>query len=381
MSPSEMIEDSPADYGRLINLEAVVDDLRSQHEATHEVLKDILSRLGPAQAQNVPNPPVRRPTPSPAPSAGRKRNFLKPATPSDFAGDRSTGKSFLISCRTYIRLCPEAFDDDATQIVWAMSYMKTGRAARWAAREFELEAKQGHLRFIDWLEFEEEFRKDFTPLDAEATAVNTLETTTYFQGKRTVDDYLDQFRDLIYDSGYTDPKTIVVKFRRGLDRQIATALAGMASGRPPDANPEAWFKLAVQMDQNRAADEAFQASHRQTRPLALPRLSVFSKPQLVAGPAAPPARFAHSNPSPGNPVPMDIDAARKAKQISDNCRRCGKTGHWARDCDLRFDVRYMDADELESLLEDKLATKDVIPAKTPAEDESISVEDFVSHSG
>ena len=40
---------------------------------------------------------------------------------------------------------------------------------------------------------------------------------SYFQGKRTVDHYLDQFRDLIYDSGYTDPKTIVVKFRRGLD--------------------------------------------------------------------------------------------------------------------------------------------------------------------
>ena len=50
------------------------------------------------------------------------------------------------------------------------------------------------------------------PLDSEAAAVNTLETTSYFQGKQTVNDYLDQFRDLIEDSGYTDPKTIVVKF-------------------------------------------------------------------------------------------------------------------------------------------------------------------------
>ncbi len=66
---------------------------------------------------------------------------------------------------------------------------------------------------MDWLDFEDEFRKDFLPLNSEATAVNTLEMTAYFQGKRMVDDYLDQFRDLIYDSGYTDPKTIVVKFR------------------------------------------------------------------------------------------------------------------------------------------------------------------------
>ena len=96
-----------------------------------------------------------------------------------------------------------------------MSYIKSGWAGRWASREFELEAssEDGQLRFFNWPDFEEEFKKDFTPLDAEATAVNILETSSYFQGKRTVDDYLDQFRDLIYDSGYTDPKTIVVKFR------------------------------------------------------------------------------------------------------------------------------------------------------------------------
>ena len=73
-------------------------------------------------------------------------------------------------------------------------------------------SEHGRLRFFDWPDFEE-FCKDFTPLDAEATVVNTLETSSYFQGRRTVNDYLDQFRDLVYDSGYTDPKTIVVKFR------------------------------------------------------------------------------------------------------------------------------------------------------------------------
>jgi len=108
--------------------------------------------------------------------------------------------------------------------------MKTRCANRWATREFKQEAKAGQLRFLDWLDFEEEFRKDFMPLDSESAAINVLETTAYFQGKRTVDNYLDQFRDLIYDSGYTDPKTVVVKFRRGLDRRISMALAGMTYG-------------------------------------------------------------------------------------------------------------------------------------------------------
>jgi len=101
------------------------------------------------------------------------------------------------------------------------------------------------------------------PLDSESAAINVLEMTAYFQGKRTVDDYLDQFRDVIYDSGYTDPKTVVVKFCQGLDRRISTALRGMTYGRPSDTDPEAWFHLAVRMDQNRVADEAFHVSHRQ----------------------------------------------------------------------------------------------------------------------
>ena len=56
------------------------------------------------------------------------------------------------------------------------------------------------------------------PLDSEAAAMNMLETAAYFQGRQLVDNYLDQFKDLIEDSGYSDSKTTVVKFHRGLNR-------------------------------------------------------------------------------------------------------------------------------------------------------------------
>jgi len=386
MSPSYMIEDQLVHMDHVRTIEATMDEMKSQHEATHQLLQDVLTRLGPAQAQNVQDPLLTcpahgSPTPSiPASSASQKKLTLKPSFPPDFSGDQAAGKAFLTSCRTYIRLCPEVFEDDLTKIIWAMLYMKTGRANRWATCEFEQEVKTGHLRFIDWLDFEEEFQKDFMPLDSEAAAINVLETTAYFQGKRTVDNHLNQFRDLIYDSRYTDLKTVVVKFCQGLNRRISTALAGMTYRRPSDTDPEAWFCLTVQMDQNRAADEVFHISHRQpyvltpgmNRPLAI------SQPIL----AAPVVRFAHSNPSPGNPVPMDIDAARKTKATPDTCQHCGKTGHWAKECDLHFDVRYMDMDEIERELENKFATKDIASVETPDEAEPpVSVEDFVSCSG
>jgi len=73
------------------------------------------------------------------------------------------------------------FEEDSTKIVWAMSYMKSGCTNHWATHEFEQEVKAGRLRFLDWDNFEDKFRKDFMPLDAEAAAINVLETTTYFQ--------------------------------------------------------------------------------------------------------------------------------------------------------------------------------------------------------
>jgi len=79
---------------------------------------------------------------------------------------------------------------------------------------------------------------------------------------------------------------------------------------------------------------------------------------------------------------MDIDAARKNETAPDTCRRCRKTGHWSKDCDLRFDVRYMNEDELEMELENRLATKDVAVLEAPSDVELlVSVEDFVSRSG
>jgi hypothetical protein len=195
--------------------------------------------------------------------------------------------------------------------------------------------------------------------------------------QRTVKDYLDQFRDLIYDSGYTDPKTIVVKFW-GLDRWIATALAGIASGPPSDTDPEAWFKLAVLMDQNRAADEAFQASYRQTFPAGSASSTVPTCSSAFPW-SLPPPQFSHIHPALGNPVLMDIDAVRKPKSTLDTCRRYGKLGHWAKDCNLCFDVQYMDTNRLERMLENKLAAKDAVLVEQPVQAEQPdSVEDFVS---
>ena len=101
----------------------------------------------------------------------------------------------------------------------------------------------------------------------------------------------------------------------------------MATGRPSNTDSEEWFELAVQLDQNWATDKAFQASYQSG-----PTPTTHSNPQpgLLALPKStltlPPSQFAHSNLTPSNLVPMDIDAAYKVKPTPNTCCQCGKTG-------------------------------------------------------
>ena len=101
----------------------------------------------------------------------------RPAVPPDFHGDCTKGKAFLTSCKTYICLCPKEFVDEQMKIVWAMSYMKTGRAQKWAERIFrweQLPENSGHAKFIDWEDFRDEFFQcqEFTPAHTDSLAIN-----------------------------------------------------------------------------------------------------------------------------------------------------------------------------------------------------------------
>ena len=92
--------------------------------------------------------------------------------------------------------------------------------------------------------------------------INKLESTTYYQKSQSLDDYLDEFMELVAEAGYTDPKIIVVKFRKGIDPQIQNTIATMAYGRPSDTSPQNWYEAAKNIDQNCVANEAFKTAYR-----------------------------------------------------------------------------------------------------------------------
>jgi len=63
----------------------------------------------------------------------------------------------------------------------------------------------GYHKFVDWEDFQDEFKREFCPVYADSAAINWLESTAYFQKNCSVDEYLDEFQDLITEAGYSDP--------------------------------------------------------------------------------------------------------------------------------------------------------------------------------
>jgi hypothetical protein len=122
------------------------------------------------------------------------------------------GHAFLMSCELYISLKASDFVNEQVCIHWALSYFKGGRAASFAERILRQELWSGKMCFASWSNFMEEFVSVFCPENEAITALMRLESDRYFQGKWNVEAYIDEFKDLINLSGYTDPITIVLKF-------------------------------------------------------------------------------------------------------------------------------------------------------------------------
>jgi hypothetical protein len=202
------------------------------------------------------------------------------------------------------------------------------------------------------------------------TVLMRLESDRYFQGKRNVEAYIDEFKDLVNLSGYTDPIAIVLKFRHGLNPTTQDRIAESGMDRPQDRDFDGWFKATRRLDLNRLANEAFHYASRRplthsvpspmTYPAPLRALFSFtcSHPPTAVTPAAMHTP-SHTLP-PG--IPMDVDRTQTLKPLAQTCYRCGQTGHISRDCNLQHDVRHMMLEEEDKYIQHVLANRDAAMA-------------------
>jgi hypothetical protein len=229
-------------------------------------------------ARNVAPPPPVSPPHVTTPLLASQPSRVKPGVPSHFDRDRAQGRAFLTSCELYISLTQLDFVDEQVCIHWARSYFKGRHAASFTKRILRQELRSGKMCFASWHDFTEEFAMTFCPENEATTALMRLESDRYYQGKLNVEAYIDEFKDLVDLSGYTDPIAIVLKFRRELSPMTQDRIAESGMDRLGDTDFNGWFKAAQCLDLNRLANEAFHLASRCPLTYSAPMLTTYTAP-------------------------------------------------------------------------------------------------------
>jgi hypothetical protein len=223
------------DEERFQQMEKRLNEQAEATQAMNKTLNKFIAIMGNQEAaRNVaPPPPVSPPLVTTTLQASHPSR-VKPGIPSHFDGDRAQGCAFLMSCELYILLTQSDFVDKQVRIHWALSYFEGGHAASFTERILRQELQSGKMCFASWHNFTEEFASMFCPENEATTALMQLEFDHYYQGKQNAEVYINEFKDLIDLSGYTDLIAIMLKFCRGLNPMTQDRIAESGMDRPSD---------------------------------------------------------------------------------------------------------------------------------------------------
>jgi hypothetical protein len=293
------------------------------------MLNKLLAAFSAQEAREyLAPPPPASPPPVTTPLKASQPSKVKPGIPSNFDGDRVQGREFLTFCELYISLTQSDFIEYQVHIHWALSHFKGGRAVNFAKCIIWQEMRTRKMCFTSWDEFREEFTAAFCPDNEATTALMRLESDCYFQGKQNIEAYINEFKDLINLSRYTDSIAIVLKFHHGLNLTTQDRIAESGTDRLQDRDFDDRFKATRHLDLNHLANEAFHYTSRRPLTQSAPT------PMTHSAPPHTPFSFFHSQaPStaatpagmhtPSHTLPpgvlMDVDRTRTSKPITQTC--------------------------------------------------------------
>ncbi|KIK38080.1 hypothetical protein CY34DRAFT_91600 [Suillus luteus UH-Slu-Lm8-n1] len=135
--------------------------------------------------------------------------------PSPFNGDTRTAQGWALQLEAYLHLNTAVYDTDEKKVIFLLSRMMKGEAAKWA---------EGHLKtaiaagtYGTFATLTTNFKAMFFPKNVAQTAICRISS---LRQTGSVAAYASLFRTILADTGITEEVTRIMFFRNGLKREI-----------------------------------------------------------------------------------------------------------------------------------------------------------------
>ena len=167
---------------------------------------------------------------------------MEVAKPAIFSREAGKVGGFINTCKLYLRM-KMGGATIVEQVYWILSHVQGGSADIWKENVMEkLEA--GEIKYETVEEFLTILKKEFD--GGEEEAVKVAELRKMEQGGRTMEEFMQEFKQAARGSGY-EGRPLVEEFKRGMNRGIRRKLI---EAENPLASIKQWYKREMALDRN-----------------------------------------------------------------------------------------------------------------------------------
>ena len=167
---------------------------------------------------------------------------MEVAKPAIFSGEAGKVGGFVNVCKLYIRM-KMGGATVVEQVYWILSHVQGGSADIWKENVME-ELEAGEVEYEIAEEFLISLKKEFG--EEEEEAVKAVELRKLEQGERTMEEFMQEFKQAVRGSKYKG-KPLVEEFKRGMNGGIRRKLMEVEN---PPASIKQWYKRAMALDRN-----------------------------------------------------------------------------------------------------------------------------------